>query len=398
MLMDVKKILLIITGGIAAVKAPELIRRLTKHGFKVTPVLTKAAEKFVTPLSIAALARSKVYSDLFDLKNEVEMGHIELSRSADLILVAPATANIIAKMVSGISDDLASTILLATDAPVMVAPSMNVRMWDHPATQRNLALLDNDTVKLIGPNKGEMACGEYGLGRMAEVSEIVGSVEQFFYSGSLVGKHLLVTSGATREPIDPIRYITNRSSGTQGSAIAAALRDLGAQVSFVTGPTDVPVPLGVTAYHVETAQEMLDAVQELLPVDGAVFAAAVADWRVDGIQDKKIKKSTSGDVPELKFLENPDILAIVSQHAKRPKLVVGFAAETDDVIKNARNKLSRKGCDWIVANDVSSSTGIVGGQNNTVTILDKDGVEAWEEMSKTEVAFRLAQRIVGNLA
>jgi len=326
------------------------------------------------------------------------MGHIELSRSADLILVAPATANIMAKMVSGISDDLASTILLATDTPVMVAPSMNVRMWDHPATQRNLAQLDNDTVKLIGPNKGEMACGEYGLGRMAEVSEIVGSVEQFFYSGSLVGKHLLVTSGATREPIDPIRYITNRSSGTQGSAIAAALRDLGAQVSFVTGPTDVPVPLGVTAYHVETAQEMLDAVQELLPVDGAVFAAAVADWRVDGIQDKKIKKSTSGDVPELKFLENPDILAIVSQHAKRPKLVVGFAAETDDVIKNARNKLSRKGCDWIVANDVSSSTGIVGGQNNTVTILDKDGVEAWEEMSKTEVAFRLAQRIVGTLA
>ncbi|MDB9924507.1 bifunctional phosphopantothenoylcysteine decarboxylase/phosphopantothenate--cysteine ligase CoaBC [Planktomarina sp.] len=397
-MMDVKKILLIITGGIAAVKAPELIRRLTKHGFKVIPVLTKAAEKFVTPLSIAALARSKVYSDLFDLKDEVEMGHIELSRSADLILVAPATANIIAKMVSGISDDLASTILLATDTPVMVAPSMNVRMWDHPATQRNLALLDNDTVKLIGPNKGEMACGEYGLGRMAEVSEIVGSVEQFFYSGSLVGKHLLVTSGATREPIDPIRYITNRSSGTQGSAIAAALRDLGAQVSFVTGPTDVPVPLGVTAYHVETAQEMLDAVQELLPVDGAVFAAAVADWRVDGIQDKKIKKSTSGDVPELKFLENPDILAIVSQHAKRPKLVVGFAAETDDVIKNARNKLSRKGCDWIVANDVSSSTGIVGGQNNTVTILDKDGVEAWEEMSKTEVAFRLAQRIVGTLA
>lgn len=396
--MDVKKILLIITGGIAAVKAPELIRRLTKHGFKVIPVLTKAAEKFVTPLSIAALARSKVYSDLFDLKDEVEMGHIELSRSADLILVAPATANIIAKMVSGISDDLASTILLATDTPVMVAPSMNVRMWDHPATQRNLALLDNDTVKLIGPNKGEMACGEYGLGRMADVSEIVGSVEQFFHSGSLVGKHLLVTSGATREPIDPIRYITNRSSGTQGSAIAAALRDLGAQVSFVTGPTDVPVPLGVTAYHVETAQEMLDAVQELLPVDGAVFAAAVADWRVDGIQDKKIKKSTSGDVPELKFLENPDILAIVSQHAKRPKLVVGFAAETDDVIKNARNKLSRKGCDWIVANDVSSSTGIVGGQNNTVTILDKDGVEAWEELSKTEVAFRLAQRIVGTLA
>jgi|TARA_B110000093_G_scaffold152110_1_gene166950 phosphopantothenoylcysteine decarboxylase/phosphopantothenate--cysteine ligase len=396
--MDAKHILLVITGGIAAVKAPELIRSLSQHGFKITPVLTKAAEKFVTPLSIAALARSRVYADLFDLKDESEMGHIELSRLADLILVAPATANVMAKMAHGISDDLASTILLATDTSVMIAPSMNVRMWDHPSTQRNLNLLADDGVKLVGPNVGEMACGEYGLGRMAEVTDIVSAVEQFFQSGPLLGKHLLVTSGPTHEPIDPIRYISNRSSGTQGRAIAAALRDLGAQVSFVTGPTNLATPFGVKTYQVETAKEMLDAVQKLLPVDGAVFAAAVADWRVDGVRDQKIKKQTSGALPQLKFLENPDILATVSKHAQRPKLVVGFAAETNDVIENASRKLSSKGCDWIVANDVSRSSGIIGGQNNTVTVLDRGGAEAWEEMSKTEVAFRLAERIAGALA
>lgn len=396
--MDAKHILLVITGGIAAVKAPELIRSLSQHGFKITPVLTKAAEKFVTPLSIAALARSRVYTDLFDLKDESEMGHIELSRLADLILVAPATANVMAKMAHGISDDLASTILLATDTSVMIAPSMNVRMWDHPSTQRNLNLLADDGVKLVGPNVGEMACGEYGLGRMAEVTDIVSAVEQFFQSGPLLGKHLLVTSGPTHEPIDPIRYISNRSSGTQGRAIAAALRDLGAQVSFVTGPTNLATPFGVKTYQVETAKEMLDAVQKLLPVDGAVFAAAVADWRVDGVRDQKIKKQTSGALPQLKFLENPDILATVSKHAQRPKLVVGFAAETNDVIENASRKLSSKGCDWIVANDVSRSSGIIGGQNNTVTVLDRGGAEAWEEMSKTEVAFRLAERIAGALA
>jgi phosphopantothenoylcysteine decarboxylase/phosphopantothenate--cysteine ligase len=396
--MDAKHILLVITGGIAAVKAPELIRSLSQHGFKITPVLTKAAEKFVTPLSIAALARSRVYADLFDLKDESEMGHIELSRLADLILVAPATANVMAKMAHGISDDLASTILLATDTSVMIAPSMNVRMWDHPSTQRNLNLLADDGVKLVGPNVGEMACGEYGLGRMAEVTDIVSAVEQFFQSGRLLGKHLLVTSGPTHEPIDPIRYISNRSSGTQGRAIAAALRDLGAQVSFVTGPTNLATPFGVKTYQVETAKEMLDAVQKLLPVDGAVFAAAVADWRVDGVRDQKIKKQTSGALPQLKFLENPDILATVSKHAQRPKLVVGFAAETNDVIENASRKLSSKGCDWIVANDVSRSSGIIGGQNNTVTVLDRGGAEAWEEMSKTEVAFRLAERIAGALA
>jgi phosphopantothenoylcysteine decarboxylase/phosphopantothenate--cysteine ligase len=396
--MDAKHILLVITGGIAAVKAPELIRSLSQHGFKTTSVLTKAAEKFVTPLSIAALARSRVYTDLFDLKDESEMGHIELSRLADLILVAPATANVMAKMAHGISDDLASTILLATDTSVMIAPSMNVRMWDHPSTQRNLNLLADDGVKLVGPNVGEMACGEYGLGRMAEVTDIVSAVEQFFQSGPLLGKHLLVTSGPTHEPIDPIRYISNRSSGTQGRAIAAALRDLGAQVSFVTGPTNLATPFGVKTYQVETAKEMLDAVQKLLPVDGAVFAAAVADWRVDGVRDQKIKKQTSGALPQLKFLENPDILATVSKHAQRPKLVVGFAAETNDVIENASRKLSSKGCDWIVANDVSRSSGIIGGQNNTVTVLDRGGAEAWEEMSKTEVAFRLAERIAGALA
>jgi phosphopantothenoylcysteine decarboxylase/phosphopantothenate--cysteine ligase len=396
--MDAKHILLVITGGIAAVKAPELIRSLSQHGFKITPVLTKAAEKFVTPLSIAALARSRVYADLFDLKDESEMGHIELSRLADLILVAPATANVMAKMAHGISDDLASTILLATDTSVMIAPSMNVRMWDHPSTQRNLNLLADDGVKLVGPNVGEMACGEYGLGRMAEVTDIVSAVEQFFQSGPLLGKHLLVTSGPTHEPIDPIRYISNRSSGTQGRAIAAALRDLGAQVSFVTGPTNLATPFGVKTYQVETAKEMLDAVQKLLPVDGAVFAAAVADWRVDGVRDQKIKKQISGALPQLKFLENPDILATVSKHAQRPKLVVGFAAETNDVIENASRKLSSKGCDWIVANDVSRSSGIIGGQNNTVTVLDRGGAEAWEEMSKTEVAFRLAERIAGALA
>ena len=396
--MDAKHILLVITGGIAAVKAPELIRSLSQHGYKITPVLTRAAEKFVTPLSIAALARSRVYTDLFGLKDESEMGHIELSRLADLILVAPATANVMAKMAHGISDDLASTILLATDTSVMIAPSMNVRMWDHPSTQRNLNLLADDGVKLVGPNVGEMACGEYGLGRMAEVTDIVSAVEQFFQSGPLLGKHLLVTSGPTHEPIDPIRYISNRSSGTQGRAIAAALRDLGAQVSFVTGPTNLATPFGVKTYQVETAKEMLDAVQELLPVDGAVFAAAVADWRVDGVRDQKIKKQTSGALPQLKFLENPDILATVSKHAQRPKLVVGFAAETNDVIENASRKLSSKGCDWIVANDVSRSSGIIGGQNNTVTVLDRGGAEAWEEMSKTEVAFRLAERIAGALA
>lgn len=396
--MNGKNILLIISGGIAAVKTPDLIRKLTQAGARVIPVLTRSGAQFVTPLSIAALAGSKVYIDLFDLTDEAEMGHIELSRSADLILVAPATAHIMAKMAQGLADDLASTLLLATDTPVMIAPSMNVRMWDHAATQRNLTTLQADGVHMIGPNEGEMACGEFGFGRMAEVPEILQAVTRHFEKGPLSGRHVLVTSGPTHEPIDPVRYIANRSSGAQGTALAEALRDLGARVSFVTGPADFDVPTGVDVHRVQTAQEMLAAVQAILPVDAAVFAAAVADWRVEGAQDQKIKKQTSGELPVLNFVENPDILATVSSHEHRPKLVIGFAAETNDVIANATAKRLRKGCDWIVANDVTPATGIMGGANNTVTMIDANGPEGWSNMPKTEVARMLALRIAGALS
>ena len=389
---------MIISGGIAAVKTPDLIRKLTQAGARVIPVLTRSGAQFVTPLSIAALAGSKVYIDLFDLTDEAEMGHIELSRSADLILVAPATAHIMAKMAQGLADDLASTLLLATDTPVMIAPSMNVRMWDHAATQRNLTTLQADGVRMIGPNEGEMACGEFGFGRMAEVPEILQAVTRHFEKGPLSGRHVLVTSGPTHEPIDPVRYIANRSSGAQGTALAEALRDLGARVSFVTGPADFDVPTGVDVHRVQTAQEMLAAVQAILPVDAAVFAAAVADWRVEGAQDQKIKKQTSGELPVLNFVENPDILATVSSHEHRPKLVIGFAAETNDVIANATAKRLRKGCDWIVANDVTPATGIMGGANNTVTVIDANGPEGWSNMPKTEVARMLALRIAGALS
>ena len=389
---------MIISGGIAAVKTPDLIRKLTQEGARVIPVLTRSGAQFVTPLSIAALAGSKVYIDLFDLTDEAEMGHIELSRSADLILVAPATAHIMAKMAQGLADDLASTLLLATDTPVMIAPSMNVRMWDHAATQRNLTTLQADGVHMIGPNEGEMACGEFGFGRMAEVPEILQAVTRHFEKGPLSGRHVLVTSGPTHEPIDPVRYIANRSSGAQGTALAEALRDLGARVSFVTGPADFDVPTGVDVHRVQTAQEMLAAVQAILPVDAAVFAAAVADWRVEGAQDQKIKKQTSGELPVLNFVENPDILATVSSHEHRPKLVIGFAAETNDVIANATAKRLRKGCDWIVANDVTPATGIMGGANNTVTVIDANGPEGWNNMPKTEVARMLALRIAGALS
>ena len=384
--MNGKNILLIISGGIAAVKIPDLIRKLTQAGARVIPVLTRSGAEFVTPLSIAALAGSKVYIDLFDLTDEAEMGHIELSRSADLILVAPATAHIMAKMAQGLADDLASTLLLATDTPVMIAPSMNVRMWDHAATQRNLTTLQADGVRMIGPNEGKMACGEFGFGRMAEVPEILQAVTRHFEKGPLLGRHVLVTSGPTHEPIDPVRYIANRSSGAQGTALAEALRDLGARVSFVTGPADFDVPTGVDVHRVQTAQEMLATVQAILPVDAAVFAAAVADWRVEGAQDQKIKKQTSGELPVLNFVENPDILATVSSHEHRPKLVIGFAAETNDVIANATAKRLRKGCDWIVANDVTPATGTMGGANNTVTVIDANGPESWNNMPKTEVA------------
>ena len=389
---------MIISGGIAAVKTPDLIRKLTQVGARVIPVLTRSGAQFVTPLSIAALAGSKVYIDLFDLTDEAEMGHIELSRSADLILVAPATAHIMAKMAQGLADDLASTLLLATDTPVMIAPSMNVRMWDHAATQRNLTTLQADGVHMIGPNEGEMACGEFGFGRMAEVPEILQAVTRHFEKGPLSGRHVLVTSGPTHEPIDPVRYIANRSSGAQGTALAEALRDLGARVSFVTGPADFDVPTGVDVHRVQTAQEMLATVQAILPVDAAVFAAAVADWRVEGAQDQKIKKQTSGELPVLNFVENPDILATVSSHEHRPKLVIGFAAETNDVIANATAKRLRKGCDWIVANDVTPATGIMGGANNTVTVIDANGPEGWSNMPKTEVARMLALRIAGALS
>ena len=396
--MNGKNILLIISGGIAAVKTPDLIRKLTKAGARVIPVLTRSGAQFVTSLSIAALAGSKVYVDLFNLTDEAEMGHIELSRSADLILVAPATAHIMAKMAQGLADDLASTLLLATDTPVMIAPSMNVRMWDHAATQRNLTTLQADGVRMIGPNEGKMACGEFGFGRMAEVPEILQAVTRHFEKGPLLGRHVLVTSGPTHEPIDPVRYIANRSSGAQGTALAEALRNLGARVSFVTGPADFAVPTGVDVHRVQTAQEMLAAVQAILPVDAAVFAAAVADWRVEGAQDQKIKKQTSGALPVLNFVENPDILATVSSHEHRPKLVIGFAAETNDVIANATAKRLRKGCDWIVANDVTPATGIMGGANNTVTVIDANGPEGWSNMPKTEVARMLALRIAGALS
>ncbi|WP_299287146.1 bifunctional phosphopantothenoylcysteine decarboxylase/phosphopantothenate--cysteine ligase CoaBC [uncultured Tateyamaria sp.] len=396
MLQD-KRILLILTGGIAAYKGLDLIRRLRERGAQVTPVLTRAAEQFVTPLSVSALAGHKVYRDLFDLTDEAEMGHIQLSRSADLILVAPATADIMAKMAQGRADDLASTLLLATDTPVMVAPAMNVRMWDHAATQRNLAQIKQDGVSVIGPNDGDMACGEFGPGRMSEPLEIVAAVAAHFGPRPLSGKRIVVTSGPTHEPIDPVRYIANRSSGAQGTALAQALVDLGAEVVFVTGPAEVSPPRGAHVVSVQTAAEMMAAVETALPADAAVFAAAVADWRVRGASARKLKKQ-AGDLPTLSFAENPDILAHVAQlDSGRPGLVVGFAAETDDVIDNATAKRLRKGCDWIVANDVSPETGIMGGTENAITLITDAGAETWPRMSKTDVSAQLAQRIANAL-
>ncbi|MFN4193540.1 MAG: bifunctional phosphopantothenoylcysteine decarboxylase/phosphopantothenate--cysteine ligase CoaBC [Tabrizicola sp.] len=388
-----KRILLIIGGGIAAYKALELIRLIQKAGGSVTPVLTRAGAEFVTPLSVGALARSKVHEALFDLTAEAEMGHIELSRSADLVVVAPATADLLAKMAGGRADDLASTLLLATDKRVLVAPAMNVRMWQHPATQRNLGLLRADGVLTIGPDEGEMACGEYGSGRMAEPEVIIGAIGSALGGGPLAGRHLVVTSGPTHEPIDPVRYIANRSSGAQGTALAAALRDLGARVTFVTGPAVVPPPIGVMVVKVETAREMAAAVEAALPADAAVMAAAVADWRVADASGQKLKKDGSGKAPALELVENPDILALVSKGRHRPRLVVGFAAETTDVVAHATAKRVRKGCDWIVANDVSPATGIMGGAENAVTLISEAGAEAWPRMAKDEVARRLAARI-----
>ena len=392
-----KRILLIIGGGIAAYKTPELIRRLRERGAAVTPVLTRAAKQFVTPLSLSAVAGEKVHDDLFDLTDEAEMGHIQLSRSADLIVVAPATADLMAKMAGGHADDMGSTLLMATDTPVMIAPAMNVRMWKHPATQRNLALLQADGIGLIGPDKGDMACGEYGPGRMSEPLEIVAAAEAALSDGPLKGKRVIVTSGPTQEPIDPVRYISNRSSGAQGTAIARALAAMGAEVVFVTGPADVPAPEGVQVVRIETARQMLEAVQAALPADVAIFAAAVADWRGVDAANSKMKKQ-NGEIPTLSFAENPDILATISQMTQgRPGLVVGFAAETDDVIENATAKRARKGCDWIVANDVAPGTGTFGGAQNTVHIISETGVEDWPRMAKEAVAQRLAARIADAL-
>ena len=389
-----KNILLIISGGIAAYKSLDLIRRMRERGASVTPVMTQAASEFVTPLSVSALAGVQVYQDLFDLTAESDMGHIQLSRSADLVVVAPASADLMAKMANGLANDLASTLLLATDTPVLIAPAMNVRMWDHPATQRNLAQLSTDGIHIVGPNPGDMACGEYGPGRMSEPLEIIDAIVAHFAPRPLVGHKVLVTSGPTHEPIDPVRYIANRSSGAQGTAIAAALRDLGADVRFVTGPADVPPPNGVTVINVESAQDMFDAVKENLDVTCAIFAAAVADWRVENSSGSKIKKQ-NGALPELSLSENPDILAHVAQLGTdtRPPLVIGFAAETDDVIENATAKRARKGCDWIVANDVSPETGIMGGSENQVILVTDQGADQWPRLSKGEVAAKLADRI-----
>ncbi|MDT0681992.1 bifunctional phosphopantothenoylcysteine decarboxylase/phosphopantothenate--cysteine ligase CoaBC [Roseicyclus sp. F158] len=397
-MLEGKRILLIIGGGIAAFKALDLIRRLRDRGARVVPVLTSAAEEFVTPLSVSALAAEAVYRDLFDLTNEAEMGHIELSRSADLILVAPGTANLMAKMAGGHADDLATTLLLATDTQVLFAPAMNVRMWDHPATRRNRAQLEADGILFVGPDEGPMACGEFGEGRLSEVPRIVEAVEAALDAtpsgaASLKGRHVIVTSGPTHEPIDPVRYIANRSSGAQGVAVGKALAEAGARVTFVTGPADVAPPPGVEVVRVRTALEMEAAVMAALPADAAVMAAAVADWRVRAPATGKMKKTAGQGAPALDFVENPDILARLSQHAERPPLVVGFAAETETVVEHATAKRTRKGCDWIVANDVSEAGGAMGGSDNEVTLITGSGAEPWPRMSKDAVARRLAERL-----
>ncbi|THD74408.1 MAG: bifunctional phosphopantothenoylcysteine decarboxylase/phosphopantothenate--cysteine ligase CoaBC [Phenylobacterium sp.] len=387
-----QRVLLIVGGGIAAYKALELTRLLRKAGIAVRPILTRAGAQFVTPLSLSALAEDKVYADLFSLTDEAEMGHIELSRSADLVVVAPATADLMAKAANGHADDLASTTLLATDKPVLMAPAMNVRMWEHAATRRNLAALKADGVGFVGPDEGAMACGEFGPGRMAEPAAIFQAILGALATGRpLAGKRALVTAGPTAEPIDPVRVITNRSSGKQGYAIAAALAGLGAEVTLVSGPTALAAPAGVRRVDVETAQQMLEACEAALPVDIAVCVAAVADWRPESVAAAKVKKDGASPKP-IALVETPDILATLSKGKRRPKLVVGFAAETNDVEANAKAKLAKKGCDWIVANDVSVA-GTMGGEDNAVAIVSAKGVERWDRAPKAEVARRLADRI-----
>ena len=389
-----KRILLIVGGGIAAYKALELTRLLRKAGIGVRPILTRAGEQFVTPLSLAAISEDKVYSELFSLTDEAEMGHIELSRSADLVAVAPATADLIAKAVHGHANDLASTTLLATDKPVLMAPAMNVRMWEHPATRRNVAQLKADGVLFVGPDEGAMACGEYGFGRLAEppvIFEAILAALEGPAARPLAGKRAIVTAGPTAEPIDPVRVLTNRSSGKQGFAIAQALAELGAEVTLVAGPVAVPTPGGGKRVDIETAREMLSACEAALPADIAVCVAAVSDWRPESAAGTKMKKGADGP-PTISLVENPDILATLSKSPRRPALVVGFAAETNDVEAYAKAKLAKKGCDWIVANDVSVA-GTMGGDDNAVSIVTTDGVERWDRTAKSEVARKLAERM-----
>lgn len=388
MMTDKKSILLIIGGGIAAYKCLELIRRLKEQDITVTPVLTKAGAEFVTPLSLATLAETEVHTDLFDLKNETEIGHIQLSRQADLVVVAPATADLMAKMANGLANDLASTLLLATDKDVLIAPAMNVRMWEHPATQRNIATLKQDGVKFVGPEIGDMACGETGPGRLSEVPEIVTAIQAAIHmkKGPLSGKSILITAGPTHEPIDPVRYIANRSSGKQGYALAEVASALGADVTLISGPTKLPVPSGVSFIEVETAREMRDATLANLPVDIAICAAAVADWRVKKSAGQKMKKTKEG-LPQLELAENPDILASLSElKDNRPALVIGFAAETETVIEHAQKKLKKKGCDWIVANDVSAKGNVFGNDETSIHIISTKTVESFENISKEEAA------------
>jgi phosphopantothenoylcysteine decarboxylase/phosphopantothenate--cysteine ligase len=394
--MSGKSVLLIIGGGIAAYKSLDLIRRLAEAGIGSRAILTKAGAQFVTPLSVSALTGDKVYSDLFSLTDESEMGHIELSRSADLVVVAPATADLMGKLASGLANDLASTALLATDKPVLMAPAMNVRMWQSPSVRRSFETLRRDGVRFVGPNDGEMACGEFGPGRMAEPMEIVAAISNALGDDALKGLKALVTAGPTQEPMDPVRFLANRSSGKQGYAIAAALAQAGAETMLVSGPVDLAAPAGVKLMKVTTAREMLAACESVLPADICVMSAAVADWRPDISANSKIKKSTDRVVPLIKLVENPDILATLAQHPKRPRLLIGFAAETDNVVENAIAKRTRKGADWIVANDVSTNDmgqSVMGGDRNRVHLITPTGTEDWPDMSKTDVGSRLAQRI-----
>jgi phosphopantothenoylcysteine decarboxylase/phosphopantothenate--cysteine ligase len=389
--MEGKSILLIMGGGVAAYKCLDFIRRAKERGAKVRCILTHGAQQFITPLSAAVLSEEPAFTDLFDLKNETEIGHIRLSREADLIVVAPATADLLAKMAHGLAGDLASTVLLAADKPVLAAPAMNWRMWEHPATRRNLSQLKADGVSFVGPNEGAMACGEHGVGRMAEVDEILAAAEKILEgerTKPLAGRAVLVTAGPTFEPIDPVRYIGNRSSGKQGYAIATAAARLGARVTLVAGPNALPDPRGIATIRVETAQKMLEAAEAALPADIAVFSAAVADWRAASVYTEKIKKSA--ETPELRLIENPDILRTIAKRtSKRPQLVIGFAAETGNIIAQAVQKLENKGCDWIVANDVSPEGGVFGGNRNAVHVITRSRVQSWPELSKAEVADRL---------